>query len=1081
MSDSENTSPVAVDIELTTSPYAGSQASTAGAPQYGVLAAHSETPIYQSSMSTGMVPIGQLPAAAVSAAPSATAPVSFWFHMSDAQKRKDFLNFMLVFVVWAALDIIFDVLFAIETGRLQFMQSLPSFSPFAYFFPFTLFFLIASISITTFANARNIQRVCLLTQEEHEESSTEGMVIWRDYCQNIVPPIVSACFSFLDFMKIFGFIKPHSMWGTSLTDYSGLSKFQVSVDFMSLAFCALPRLVICAATFALAAQWKAFDWVDIDVFSSLWLHDTNVWLLGIMVNGRWSANFQDADEHSISASDPEDARYLDFISKTIVRPVALLFVKAEHDPVNSGFGRRVCSWWYHQEDSENQALNFILYLPLFILLVLMPLLQVLSSIALVVGYFLLLVFHLFIFPFMFPVSGEHLFICYCRLVKYTVGTFCIFSKTLPAFCATKPGVVLPRFDEKSRGIMNLTAVDYSLFSMHFPAWHSGSAIVAAIFGFFMYPLKVVMLTSLSLVLNSIIVIVYLACASGALLLSAVQFIALILTVSVVSTVRAGSFLIAFIISTLWLLISVSALVGLEALLFASALTNPEVGLILYSDVTEQRFRLAAISGFIEDFPGFVLQLVYTILVGSSGAAGRSRVVSLVFSCWRFFVLTVDKGIKLHKIHDQHQAPGAQSDVWEKQKGLLKNSHNVLREILFNVRNKLFPDKFSAALRLVIFGAYAILFGVLASQSVFSSSGLVSYLDANLPVPRVCTTSARDYSLCSMNSICDGSTCSCPPGFVKESNNCVLGCGRDSTSLKVCDRNAQCSAGACYCNKGYAGNGQICTEGELGNCKTSPCDLMQTCTDLPAGGHTCTCPSWMDGSRLYKSTCSCPLSDYPVPHFDRSVCVTSKSSMSQGQVAGIVVGVLCFVAVCIFGAYLTFKKKCSEACFKLSLIFFYLPCILCLILIPAHGPFFSSPRIPCGTNSSDFKLCIQESSCDALKRCACPTGYYGDGISYCTVGGAQFFTGSCQQFGSYHNCKYQFSGSSCLDNSGGGYSCYCDYRGYYGHPRYNDCRNYKSDHDCGSPSSGLYSCNSGNLLLSNAIFVVATAISLVVLF
>ena len=32
MSDSENTSPVAVDIELTTSPYAGSQASTAAAP-----------------------------------------------------------------------------------------------------------------------------------------------------------------------------------------------------------------------------------------------------------------------------------------------------------------------------------------------------------------------------------------------------------------------------------------------------------------------------------------------------------------------------------------------------------------------------------------------------------------------------------------------------------------------------------------------------------------------------------------------------------------------------------------------------------------------------------------------------------------------------------------------------------------------------------------------------------------------------------------------------------------------------------------------------------------------------------------
>ena len=64
-------------------------------------------------------------------------------------------------------------------------------------------------------------------------------------------------------------------------------------------------------------------------------------------------------------------------------------------------------------------------------------------------------------------------------------------------------------------------------------------------------------------------------------------------------------------------------------------------------------------------------------------------------------------------------------------------------------------------------------------------------------------------------------------------------------------------------------------------------------------------------------------------------------------------------------------------------------------LPAAGQFFSSPRYPCGSDSSDFKLCIAKAGVwygcdDALKRCACPTGYYGDGISNCKVGGAQFF-------------------------------------------------------------------------------------------
>ena len=49
-----------------------------------------------------------------------------------------------------------------------------------------------------------------------------------------------------------------------------------------------------------------------------------------------------------------------------------------------------------------------------------------------------------------------------------------------------------------------------------------------------------------------------------------------------------------------------------------------------------------------------------------------------------------------------------------------------------------------------------------------------------------------------------------------------------------------------------------------------------------------------------------MSDYPVPDFERGVCVTSKSHMSQGQVAGVAVGGL----VC--GAILIFFFICSVA-------------------------------------------------------------------------------------------------------------------------------------------------------------------------
>jgi hypothetical protein len=80
-------------------------------------------------------------------------------------------------------------------------------------------------------------------------------------------------------------------------------------------------------------------------------------------------------------------------------------------------------------------------------------------------------------------------------------------------------------------------------------------------------------------------------------------------------------LLAFSLLFSWFLISMVAIVGMELLCFISAMTNPEVGLILYDNVDERRYKLGAAAGFLEDFPGFILQAYYTHLMGVRGTAG----------------------------------------------------------------------------------------------------------------------------------------------------------------------------------------------------------------------------------------------------------------------------------------------------------------------------------------------------------------------------------------------------------------------------------------------------------------------------
>jgi hypothetical protein len=130
------------------------------------------------------------------------------------------------------------------------------------------------------------------------------------------------------------------------------------------------------------------------------------------------------------------------------------------------------------------------------------------------------------------------------------------------------------------------------------------------------------------------------------------------------------------------------------------------------------------------------------------------------------------------------------------------------------------------------------------------------------------------------------------------------CGSSSSDYKLCDLNAQCKGDACVCNDGFLGDGVSCTAGVAGTCSSNAtaCDVAASCTALPSvKGYSCSCSPWMSGSGYLSSPCVCPLPDYPVPDFERGVCVTSKSHMSQGQVAGVVVGALVWGAflVCLF--------------------------------------------------------------------------------------------------------------------------------------------------------------------------------------
>ncbi len=166
------------------------------------------------------------------------------------------------------------------------------------------------------------------------------------------------------------------------------------------------------------------------------------------------------------------------------------------------------------------------------------------------------------------------------------------------------------------------------------------------------------------------------------------------------------------------------------------------------------------------------------------------------------------------------------------------------------------------------------------------------------------------------------------------------CGSSSASFKLCALNAECIDNACVCNAGFIGDGVTCSAGVTGLCDAN-------------------------------STACCPLSDYPVPDFERGVCVTSKSHMSQGQVAGVAVGglvcgaILIFFFICFVAADTRSPDRpdCRKdffGFFLYSIIFFAL--LFGLVFGLGSSKFFPVPKAACGNSSASFKLCDLNAEC-----------------------------------------------------------------------------------------------------------------------
>jgi hypothetical protein len=217
--------------------------------------------------------------------------------------------------------------------------------------------------------------------------------------------------------------------------------------------------------------------------------------------------------------------------------------------------------------------------------------------------------------------------------------------------------------------------------------------------------------------------------------------------------------------------------------------------------------------------------------------------------------------------------------------------------------------------------------------------------------------------------------------------------------------------------------------------------------LSSDTYSCSCPSWLIGSGYDDDPCICYRSFFPVPDFEREICVTHMSHLTLCWWVAFMYGTNACVLLGLFGIlwylFLDSDPSSWQCLFSIFIIVLSLCMIIPVALVGMGQP---QPGSLCGgTLCSPGYSCINDGC--ALDECApglhldggicCPAHMHAvDGV--CIAGDL----GDCKSAATQARCD---RGAKCVQLDAGHFGC--------------QCPNFFWDYSSGLRNDFLHACNS----------------------